>query len=69
MTAEKPEKLHFGICFQYDLEDTSELPESDHKISEELQSIITKYVDKCKITVDRINYKDAKNAYYARHRV
>jgi len=38
-------------------------------INKELEGICDKYSSKCKISIDRISYKQARNAYYARHRV
>jgi hypothetical protein len=68
-TADRPDLLHFGICFQYDLEDKSEEEESDFRINLELDKICEKYSSICKFSVDKISYQDARNAYYARHRV
>jgi hypothetical protein len=42
-------------------------PDSDFMINQNLEQVISK--NKCKITIDRISYKDARNAYYARTRV
>ena len=38
-------------------------------INKELEAIYEKYSSICKISIDRISYKQARNAYYARHRV
>lgn len=64
--AQSPELLRFGVCFQYDLDDTEEVG-GDFEINKELNSLIERFPDQ--ISVDRISYKDARNAYYARHRV
>lgn len=59
-TAEHPELLHFGVCFQYDQE-----CEEDRKIDENLREV----EQLGRVSVDRISYKEARNAYYARTRV
>lgn len=55
-TADRPDLLRFGVCFQY-------CEEEDREIDLQLRKLTGD------IDVDRISYKEAKNAYYARTRV
>jgi len=58
-TADRPELLRFGVCFQYcEVEDSA--------IDGELRALAG---GPSEIEVDRISYKEARNAYYARTRV
>lgn len=56
--AEHPELLRFGVCFQY-------CEAEDRDINEALLAV-SKGIE---IQVDRISFKEARNAYYARTRV
>jgi hypothetical protein len=49
--------------------DDSNTEEGDGKINKELKALVAKYQSKCKFSIDKISYKDARNAYYARYRV